>query len=1268
MFRSTHEDLNNDVLGEKRIFAEVFFGKDTGGTSKTSLSSSSIFLESEDHKVADTSFCSNSENSAVTSQSFSKSSLAEDSDRNENYGGASVADGLQERLELDNLNMSIKRMKFSVDDSSSNSKPDIVKAFSSLALPKELVNGVRSADSDFNRQNIAFFIVESSCKGAISSFHLSKKHVEMDKGVDVGDKDLLKCRLTAEGKSGNEVAICKAVASPVSQESFATKLFFGTSSAATIKKLGTIHADERLEALDSPGLDVSNTLSVHPKMDPRPVLQRHINRLLLTAGWCVQRHKRPSRNYMETVYQSPGGRLFREFPKVWRLFGQVLYADRRDLLQEDNGKEWIDISHFWSDLSAALINIEKEIDRTDIGDALAHHWSILDPFVNVVFIEKKVGAMRKGQTVKAARSLMIKKNEIDGAVMALTNMDGGIQQYGEQVNGVGCQRNAPVSLAETKVTYLVAAANEMGNQSCRVFKEKLTSAQPSVSESNCVQLYSWQCNIPAGDRDVNVQSVSPHQDSSLVDLDDGTGHMDFFYGQDQPTCTQFVNWDVSQQAEVNEENGQCIQGSRFETRGKFVMRKKMRRKSRKISEIRSTTLDQSSNFNAHDSQLELKEVKQNFNARIEKCCKKSMSLDSCLHQVDRKGSKMKKTHHNYNGCKSKRKRSECLIDDDDLLVSAIIKNKDFSANGPKSTYKKKTSKPKAKTKPKNKKGRCRLLLRNLGKAGKYHNDGKWSIIGPRTVFSWLIDNGVISLNDVIQYRNPMDDTVVKDGLVKKEGIMCKCCNQVLSVTSFKNHAGFAQSRPCLNIFMESGKPFTLCQLQAWSAEYKNRKSRTVKVVRTADDDENDDSCGLCGDGGELICCDNCPSTFHQTCLSTEELPEGSWYCSNCTCWLCGDLVNDKESSDSSGAYKCSQCEHKYHYTCWKDPHIWKGVASDTWFCGGSCQEVYLGLHSRMGISNHIPDGFSWTLLKCIHEDQKVHSAQRFAVKAECNSKLAVALTIMEECFQSMVDPRTGIDMIPHVLYNWGSEFARLNFHGFYTVVLEKDDILLSVASIRIHGATLAEMPLIATCSNYRRQGMCRRLITAIEEMLISFKVEKLVVSAIPDLVETWTEGFGFTPVSNDEKRSLNKVNLMVFPGTVLLKKPLHVMNKPDMQSGEHGIESLQQLEDRNSYGDQDGAKLVVGNDQKEISLLINKQIESVAWSDGNGESNGMVSIVGESKGSNLQEQFSKQSCEESGLAVVVGIIEDEGCNVVESVSVEPCLDRKVQQVFVINEK
>lgn len=58
-------------------------------------------------------------------------------------------------------------------------------------------------------------------------------------------------------------------------------------------------------------------------------------------------------------------------------------------------------------------------------------------------------------------------------------------------------------------------------------------------------------------------------------------------------------------------------------------------------------------------------------------------------------------------------------------------------------------------------------------------------------------------------------------------------------------------------------------------------------------------------------------------------------------------------------------------------------------------------------------------------------------------------------------------------------------------------------------------------------------------MLKSYKVERLVVSAIPSSVDTWTSGFGFKPVEDEEKESLRNINFMTFPGTVLLGKLLY---------------------------------------------------------------------------------------------------------------------------------
>lgn len=217
--------------------------------------------------------------------------------------------------------------------------------------------------------------------------------------------------------------------------------------------------------------------------------------------------------------------------------------------------------------------------------------------------------------------------------------------------------------------------------------------------------------------------------------------------------------------------------------------------------------------------------------------------------------------------KEQKKFQKCHINDDDLLIAAIIKKKDFGSCG-KQSQRVGPTQLKALRKLKSHKGSCRLLPRALKKGGNSSVDGKRITLATRTVLCWMIEMGALSFKDVIQYRNPKSNAVTKDGWVTSEGILCKCCAEILSVSEFKVHAGLKQPRPSLDLFVQSSKPYTLCQLQAWSAEFKKRKSNSL-VTGTDDKDANDDTCGICGDGGDLICCDNCPSTYHQTCLSTE---------------------------------------------------------------------------------------------------------------------------------------------------------------------------------------------------------------------------------------------------------------------------------------------------------------------------------------------------------------------------------------------------------------
>lgn len=534
----------------------------------------------------------------------------------------------------------------------------------------------------------------------------------------------------------------------------------------------------------------------------------------------------------------------------------------------------------------------------------------------------------------------------------------------------------------------------------------------------------------------------------------------------------------------------------------------------------------------------------------------------------------------FNKQKGQKKFQKCRINDDDLLIAAIIKKKDFGSHGKRFASKAGPTQMKALRKLKSQKGSCKLLPRAPKRGGNNSVDGRRITLATRTDLCWLIEMGALSFKDVIQYRNPKNNDVIKDGWVTSEGILCKCCTKIFSLSDFKAHAGLKQQRSSLNLFVQSGKPYTLCQLQAWSVEFKKRKNN-LQLLGSDEKDANDDTCGLCGDGGDLICCDNCPSTYHQTCLSAQELPEGNWYCPNCICVACKDLVSGRETSGTLAGLECAQCEHKYHKACIQGKMSCAGERGPSiWFCGKSCQEVYLGLRARVGAVNYIADGFSWTVLRCAHDDQKICSTQKIALMAECNTKLSIALNLMEECFLPMVDPRTGIDMIPHVLYNLGSPFSRLNYQGFYAVVLEKGDQLISVASIRVHGAEVAEMPLIATCSEHRRQGMCRRLLNAIEKMLISFKVKILVLSAIPSLVETWTSGFGFKPVGQEEKQELTNVNLMLFPGTTFLIKNL--LEASAAQESAENIDSCSREQNSPILGDSvESANAITGHRRAE---------------------------------------------------------------------------------------
>ncbi|XP_026441669.1 uncharacterized protein LOC113340820 [Papaver somniferum] len=136
-------------------------------------------------------------------------------------------------------------------------------------------------------------------------------------------------------------------------------------------------------------------------------LRDNVNYLLKAAGWSVEKKKVGKKSSVHTSYKSPTGEIFTAFYKIWDLFGDSMFAGNYKMIRQEDGKQWINIKEFGSDLSEALIDFEKEdCSQMEPSYALVRKWSLLDPFVTVVMIKKQILTLRKGMPVKVATTVV----------------------------------------------------------------------------------------------------------------------------------------------------------------------------------------------------------------------------------------------------------------------------------------------------------------------------------------------------------------------------------------------------------------------------------------------------------------------------------------------------------------------------------------------------------------------------------------------------------------------------------------------------------------------------------------------------------------------------------------------------------------------------------------------------------------------------------------------------------------------------------------------
>ncbi|KAF3453971.1 hypothetical protein FNV43_RR04413 [Rhamnella rubrinervis] len=235
------------------------------------------------------------------------------------------------------------------------------------------------------------------------------------------------------------------------------------------------------------------------------------------------------------------------------------------------------------------------------------------------------------------------------------------------------------------------------------------------------------------------------------------------------------------------------------------------------------------------------------------------------------------------------------------------------------------------------------------------------------------DNNVVLPREKVHYKK--DSRPVKEGRITRDGIKCCCCRKVFTLSTFGVHAGSTYNIPAANIFLEDGRSLVDCQMKIIgdlkTGNFITEPRNSVKG--NCHLSENDYICSVCHYGGELVLCDQCPSSFHKSCLGLKEIPDDHISC----------LKN-----------KCTAKLEIY--------------TKGNWFCSKDCEKIFSGLQKLLQEPTPVGvDNLTWSMLKPMKTDNHYTDVPDIDALAENYSKLNVALGVMHECFEPVKEPLTG---------------------------------------------------------------------------------------------------------------------------------------------------------------------------------------------------------------------------------------------------------------------
>ncbi|CAL0316940.1 unnamed protein product [Lupinus luteus] len=466
---------------------------------------------------------------------------------------------------------------------------------------------------------------------------------------------------------------------------------------------------------------------------------------------------------------------------------------------------------------------------------------------------------------------------------------------------------------------------------------------------------------------------------------------------------------------------------------------------------------------------------------------------------------------------------------------------------------------------------------------------------PRNKSQWRITKKYQRLHKLLFEDNGLPDGAelayyargqkLLEGIKRRSGIFCGCCNTEISPSQFEVHAGWdSRKKPYAYIYTSNGVSLHelaifLSKDRQCTGKYKN------------------DLCIVCWNGGKLLQCDGCSTSFHKECASLSNIPRGEWYCQICQNMFHGErslalnadavaagrvagvdpieqiakrcirIVKDNNiEADISGCALCrgsdfsrsgfgprtvifcDQCEKEYHVGCLRDHKMayLKELPEGNWFCCNDCSRIHSNLENLLVQGDEkLPESLLHVIKKkqeerCLEPLNEIDVRWRLLngkiASSETRPLLLEAVSMFRECFDPIVDAATGRDLVPPMVY--GRNVQTQDFGGMYCALLMVNSSVVSAGMLRIFGGDIAELPLVATSFKNRGKGYFQTLFSCIERLLALLNVKTLVLPASEEVASIWTDKFGFSMMKPDQlidyRRNCNQ--MMAFKGTIMLHK------------------------------------------------------------------------------------------------------------------------------------